>query len=218
MLRGLDIKALKAFNEISVDPLNTSAWKRVEQGKWFQRDAIHFFEARTLSKACDRHGNVSNLIGFKVFTLGDNLAVTLAYACRRATDFQFPSQIRQISAVGLVERINLIFRSIPSELNVAEFDIGNLGTVWSSSHQIRQKQCPFELPASTPSEATLSVASVEDKRRVALVCGLSLMDTTYKRVIPPASTIVSQPSRRFQTLVPMSFLSKIRTVKPLTMR
>ena len=57
----------KSFKEISVDLLNPSAWKHVEQGKWFYKDAIQKLEARTLTKACDRLGNVSNFMEFKVF-------------------------------------------------------------------------------------------------------------------------------------------------------
>ena len=67
----------------------------------------------------------------------------LAYARRRAKDFRFLSQIPRMSAVGLVKGIKFIFRWIPFELSVTDFDNRKYGTVRSSSHQA---QTMFELP------------------------------------------------------------------------
>ena len=70
----------KNFKDISVDLLDPSAWKRVEQGRWFHKDAIHNLAARALTKACARLGNVSIFTGLEFVMLGDKLAVTLAHA------------------------------------------------------------------------------------------------------------------------------------------
>ena len=98
------------------------------------------------------------------------MGVTLACARQRAKVFCLVTQIRRMRAVGLVKGIKIIFRWIPPELSVADFDTRNFGTV-RSSHQVRQRQC-----------ANRNILS---KTRLALVCGASLMDITRKRVIFP---------------------------------
>ena len=50
----------KTFKEISVNLLNPSALSRVEEGRWFHKDAIHNLEARVPTKACDQLGNVQS--------------------------------------------------------------------------------------------------------------------------------------------------------------
>ena len=69
----------KTLKEISVELLDPSAWKHVEQGIWFHKGAIHNREAQTPTKACD-----------------------LAYARRRCKHFHKVTQNRRLSAVGLV--------------------------------------------------------------------------------------------------------------------
>ena len=105
-----------------------------------------------LTKACDRLGNASNFMGCKVLTLGDNLTAPLAYTRRRAKDFHVLTQIRRMSVIGLVKGIRFTCRCFPSQLNVADFDSGNLGTVRSSSHQVRQRESPVGLPTSAHSQ------------------------------------------------------------------
>ena len=69
--------------------------------------------------------------------------------------------------MGLAKGIKYIFAYFLLSSMLPIYDGHNFGTVQSSSHQIRRKQCPFELLASTSSEATLSVSnrnhSVEGK-------------------------------------------------------
>ena len=59
--------------------LEPNSWKRVEQGVWRRSDAIHNLEARALTKAWDRSGNVASVPESKVLLLGNSLAMTLVF-------------------------------------------------------------------------------------------------------------------------------------------
>ena len=115
------------FVEVPSHLLNPVLWKRVAQGRWYHSDAIHNLEARSLTKTCDRLGDVTHFYNSKVLILGDNLAVTLAFARRRAKDFTLLTQVRRMCSVGLARNLKFVFRWIPSELNVADFDSRNFG-------------------------------------------------------------------------------------------
>ena len=70
--------------------------------------------------------------------------------------------------------MKFIFRWIPSELNIADFDSRNFESIRSLSDQVRQTQRPYELHTNTSSEATLSVAirnrSVKNKSDIRVRC------------------------------------------------
>lgn len=54
------------FKEVPSALLEPESWKRVEQSVWHHSDAIHNLEARSLTKVCDRLGNVVSISESKV--------------------------------------------------------------------------------------------------------------------------------------------------------
>ena len=86
------------------------AWKPVERSTWFHRDATHILEVGALAKASDRFENVSSFLVSEVSLMEDCLAVTAAYARRRAKAVYLLTQISRTTSSHLVSR-----SSCPSE-------------------------------------------------------------------------------------------------------
>ena len=93
------------FPEIPAKCLNKDLWRRVQFGRFLFKDAIHNLEARALVKTSDRLGNVKSFYILKVLLIGDNLAVTLAFARRRARDFKLLIQTRRLCSIGLCRNV-----------------------------------------------------------------------------------------------------------------
>ena len=186
-------------------------------------DASHNLEARAPTKACDRLGNVSSIMGLKVVILGGNLAVSLAYARRRPQDVHSFTQNRRMSAVGLVKGIKFMFRWITSELNVADFDSRNCGPVPSSSQHVSQSSCPVErcesrhLKPPTTSDVIQSHAGKNKSIPYLDHCSDGQLSTASDS----SSELFRVPCSRNRVLVPSkagSVPPKVRTVEPVTVR
>ena len=127
-------------------------WKVVSSRPWRRKEHISCLEARAMSSTLKGLLQAGDCQGHRVLIINDSMAATLASSKGRSSGRGMCRAIRQIASLSLILDVAIVFRWLPSELNLADAPSRrglkkNVGTKVPHQGPVRGEQAcqrPFE--------------------------------------------------------------------------